>query len=186
MEFEPLPPGSPFKFENKTVGGSVPREYVPAVQKGVIEALESGILGGYPVIDIGTRLVDGSFHAVDSSEIAFKIAASMATQDALHKAGPVLKEPIMKIETIMPENYLGECLADLNSRRGKIEGMEPAPGNVQKIYAFAPLAEMFGYATTLRSLTQGRGTYTMEFSHYDEVPKQIVETITHRNAGAKT
>jgi len=182
VEFEPLQPGTPFTFENKTVGGSVPKEYVKPVQMGIVEALESGSIGGYPVIDVGARLIDGSFHAVDSSEIAFKIAASMATQDALTKANPVLKEPIMKVETITPENYLGECLADLNSRRGKIEGMEPGTGNVQVIHATAPLGEMFGYATKLRSLTQGRGTYTMEFSHYAEVPKQIAEEIVNQKA----
>jgi elongation factor G len=181
LELEPLPPGSSFKFQNKIVGGVVPKEYVPAVEKGVREALESGILGGYPVIDVAVSLVDGSYHEVDSSEIAFKIAASLAVQDALNKAGSILKEPIMKVETVTPETYLGECLADLNSRRGKIEGMEPAAGNVQKIRAYVPLGEMFGYATTLRSLTQGRGTYTMEFSHYEEVPKQLAESITHRN-----
>ncbi|MCL5055406.1 MAG: elongation factor G [Firmicutes bacterium] len=186
LEYEPVPPGSPFKFLNKIVGGAVPKEYIPAVEKGVKEALESGVLGGYPVIDVMVTLVDGSYHPVDSSEIAFKIAASLATQQALEKAESILKEPIMKVETIMPEEYLGECLADLNSRRGKIEGMEPAAGNVQKIRAFVSLGEMFGYATVLRSLTQGRGTYTMEFSHYEEVPKQLAETITHRNNMVKS
>ncbi len=186
LEYEPVPPGSPFKFLNKIVGGVVPKEYISPVEKGVKEALESGVLGGYPVIDVAVTLVDGSYHPVDSSEIAFKIAASLATQQALEKAGSILKEPIMKVETIMPEEYLGECLADLNSRRGKIEGMEPAAGNVQKIHAFVPLGEMFGYATVLRSLTQGRGTYTMEFSHYEEVPKQLAETITHRNNMVKS
>lgn len=164
----------------------MPKEYISAVEKGVKEALESGVLGGYPVIDVIVTLVDGSYHPVDSSEIAFKIAASLATQQALEKAESILKEPIMKVETIMPEEYLGECLADLNSRRGKIEGMEPAAGNVQKIRAFVSLGEMFGYATVLRSLTQGRGTYTMEFSHYEEVPKQLAETITHRNNMVKS
>ncbi len=186
LEFEPVSSGVPFKFQNKIVGGVVPKEYIPAVEKGVKEALESGVLGGYPVIDVAAALVDGSYHPVDSSEIAFKIAASLATQQALEKAESILKEPIMKVETITPEDYLGECLADLNSRRGKIEGMEPAAGNVQKIRAFVSLGEMFGYATVLRSLTQGRGTYTMEFSHYEEVPKQLAENITHRSNMVKS
>ena len=149
-------------FENNVVGGTVPREFIPAVDKGVKEALENGIQAGYPVVDIKVGLFDGSYHDVDSSEIAFKIAASMAFKDGCKKAGPIIMEPIMACEVAVPENYMGDVIGDLNSRRGKIMQMEPQ-GSIQLIQAEVPLAEMFGYATQLRSLSQGRATYTMEF-----------------------
>ncbi|MEW6281578.1 MAG: elongation factor G [Candidatus Eremiobacterota bacterium] len=183
LEVEPLPPGSGNTFESKIVGGSVPKEYVPGVQSGVRDALQAGVLAGYPVVDVKATLVDGSYHEVDSSEIAFKIAASMAVKEALRRNDCYLKEPVMKVEVVVPDNYLGDVIGDINSRRGKIEGMEPTPGNTQTVDALVPLAEMFGYVSTLRSLTQGRGTYTMEFSHYAEVPKPIQEEIISRFYG---
>lgn len=176
VEIEPLEPGKGFEFENKIVGGSIPREYVPAVQKGIKEAADRGILAGYPVVDIKARLYDGSYHEVDSSEMAFKIAGSMAFKEAAKKAKPILLEPIMGIEIVTPEEYMGDVIGDLNSRRGRIQNIERR-GNAQVIKSQAPLAEMFGYATDLRSKTQGRATYTMQFSHYDEVPKGVSEGI---------
>jgi len=176
VEIEPLEPGKGFEFENKIVGGSIPREYVPAVHKGIKEAADRGILAGYPVVDIRARLYDGSYHEVDSSEMAFKIAGSMAFKEAAKKAKPVLLEPIMGIEIVTPEEYMGDVIGDLNSRRGRIQNIERR-GNAQVIKSQAPLAEMFGYATDLRSKTQGRATYTMQFSHYDEVPKGVSEGI---------
>jgi len=183
LEVEPLPPGGGFVFENKTVGGSVPKEYIPAVNQGVIEGLSAGVLGGYPVVDVKAALVDGSFHTVDSSELAFKIAGSMAIKEALRRNECYLKEPVMKVEVVVPDDYLGDVIGDLNGRRGKIDGMDPAAGNVQVVNASVPLAEMFGYATSLRSRTQGRGSYTMEFSRYEEVPKAIQETIIAKYSG---
>jgi len=176
IEVEPLKRGEGFIFENAIVGGVIPKEFIPAVEKGIKEAMEGGILAGYPVVDVKVRLFDGSFHEVDSSEIAFQIAGSMAFKDAAKKADPVLLEPIMEVEVEMPEEYVGDVIGDLNSRRGKIMGMENK-GVITVVRAMVPLAEMFGYATTLRSLTQGRGTFIMKFSHYEEVPQHIAEKI---------
>ncbi len=175
IEVSPLEEGG-FEFENKIVGGAIPKDYVPAVEKGVKEAMETGVIAGYPVVDVKVSLLDGSYHEVDSSEMAFKIAASMAFKDAAKKAKPVLLEPIMKVEVVVPEEYVGEVIGDINSRRGRIQGIEDRK-KIKHITAFVPLADMFGYATTLRSLTQGRGSYTMHFSHYEEVPTNIAEDI---------
>ncbi|MDI6706917.1 MAG: elongation factor G [Bacillota bacterium] len=176
IELEPLEPGAGYEFENKIVGGVIPKEYIPAVDAGIRESMENGVLGGYKVLDVKATLVDGSYHEVDSSEMAFKIAGSIALKEGLKKASPVLLEPIMKIEVFVPEEYMGDVMGDINSRRGRIEGMEPRAG-AQVIRGHVPLAEMFGYATDLRSKTQGRGTYTMHFSHYEMVPKSIGEQI---------
>ena len=176
LELEPLEPGKGIEFESKIVGGAVPKEYVKPIEAGIREAAESGVLAGYPVIDFKATLVDGSYHEVDSSEMAFKIAASMAFKDGCKKASPVILEPIMKVEVTVPEEYMGDVIGDINSRRGRMEGMEARNGN-QIIRGFIPLSEMFGYATDLRSKTQGRGTYAMEPSHYEEVPKSVLETI---------
>ncbi len=176
IELEPLEPGSGFEFENKIIGGAVPKEYIPAVEGGIREAMENGVLGGYRVLDIKATVVDGSFHEVDSSEMAFKIAGSMAFKEASRKAKPVLLEPIMKIEVVVSEDYMGDVMSDISGRRGRIEGIEPRAG-AQIIRGYVPLAQMFGYATDLRSKTQGRGTYTMHFSHYETVPQSIKEQI---------
>jgi elongation factor G len=181
ITLEPLPPAKGFEFVNKIVGGVIPREYIPAVEKGIKEALTSGVLAGYPVVDVRVTLTDGSFHEVDSSEMAFKIAGSMAFKDACKKASPVILEPIMKTEVTVPEDYMGDVIGDLNSRRGKIVSMEPV-NKIEHIKANVPLSEMFGYSTTLRSLTQGRGNYSMEPSHYEEVPKQIADKILEKKA----
>lgn len=183
IEFEPLEPGSGFQFENKIVGGVVPKEYIPAVQAGIEEAMKNGVLAGYPIVDIKATIFDGSYHDVDSSEMAFKIAGSMALKAAKDKCNPVLLEPIMKVEVTVPEEYMGDVMGDLNSRRGRIEGMDSRAG-AQIIRAKVPLAEMFGYSTTLRSRTQGRGVYSMEISHYEEVPRSIAEEIIAKNKGA--
>jgi elongation factor G len=172
LEVEPLPRGSGFEFVDRIVGGVVPKEFIPAVEAGVREALEVGPLAGYPVVDVRVALVDGSYHEVDSSEMAFKIAGSLALKNALSKAGPELLEPIMKVEVVTPEEFLGDVIGDLTSRRGHIEGLE-LRANAQVVRARVPLAEMFGYATDLRSATQGRATYTMEFSHYAPVPREV-------------
>ncbi len=186
IEIEPLERGQGFVFENAIVGGVIPKEFIPAVEQGIREAMQSGVLAGYPVVDVKVRLFDGSYHEVDSSEMAFKIAGSIAFKEAAKKANPVLLEPIMEVEVETPEDYVGDVIGDLNSRRGKIMGMENK-GVITVIKALVPLAEMFGYATTLRSLTQGRGTFIMKFSHYDEVPQSIAEQIIgERMAGAKT
>ncbi len=177
LELEPLEKGKGFEFEDGIRGGAVPREYIPAIEKGVREALDSGVIAGYPVVDLKARLVDGSYHEVDSSEMAFKIAGSMAFKAGMQKAGPVLLEPIMKVEVVVPENFMGDVIGDLSARRAHVEGMEPRMGGVTAIRAFVPLATMFGYATDLRSATQGRGTFTMEFDHYDQLPANIAETI---------
>lgn len=182
IEFEPLEEGAGFQFENAIVGGVVPKEYIPAVQAGLEEALQNGLLAGYPVIDIKATLYDGSYHEVDSSEMAFKIAASMALRKAKEICEPVLLEPIMKVEVVAPEEYMGDIIGDITSRRGRVEGMN-ARGNAQVVNAFVPLAEMFGYATALRSNTQGRGTYTMVFDHYEEVPKNIADEIIKKATG---
>ncbi|GBE05728.1 elongation factor G [bacterium BMS3Abin10] len=182
INIEPMEPGNNFEFVNKIVGGSIPKEYISAVEKGVKEALEDGVLAGYPVVDIRVTLLDGSYHEVDSSEMAFKIAASMAFKDGAKKAKPVLLEPIMAIEVVTPEEYLGDVMGDLNSRRGKVRTIEQR-AKVQVISAQVPLSAMFGYATDLRSKSQGRATYTMQFSHYDEVPKNISENIIAKVKG---
>jgi len=176
LEIEPKEPGTGFEFVNKIVGGVIPKEYIPAVQRGVEEATMNGVLGGYPVLDVKVTLYDGSYHEVDSSEMAFKIAGSMAFKDGMKKADPVLLEPIMRVEVTVPEEYMGDVLGDINSRRGKIEGMEARSG-AQVIRGFVPLSEMFGYATDLRSRTQGRAVYSMETDHFEEVPKSIAEKI---------
>ena len=177
LKLEPREPGEGFEFINKIVGGVVPREYIPAVESGVKEAMQTGVLAGYPTIDVRVTVYDGSYHEVDSSEMAFKIAGSMAFKAGAHKANPVLLEPLMSVEVVVPEDYMGDIIGDLNARRGRIEGMEPRPGSVQAIRGFVPLAEMFGYATDLRSRTQGRGTYTMQFSHYEEAPRHVTEQV---------
>jgi len=182
IEFSPNERGKGFEFENAIVGGVVPKEYIPAVQAGLEDAMQNGVLAGYPVIDIKAKLFDGSYHDVDSSEMAFKIAASIALKNAAKVCDPVLLEPIMKVEVVIPEEYLGDIMGDITSRRGKVEGME-ARGNAQVVRAMVPLAEMFGYATALRSNTQGRGTFTMVFDHYEEVPKNIAEEIIKKNQG---
>jgi elongation factor G len=176
IQVEPSEAGKGFEFENKIVGGAVPREYIPAIEKGIREASDRGILAGYPVVDVKAVLIDGSYHEVDSSEMAFKIAGSMAFKEAAKNARPILLEPIMSIEIVTPEEYMGDVIGDLNARRGRVHNIERR-GNVQVIKSQAPLAEMFGYATSLRSKTQGRATYTMQFSHYDEVPKGVSEGI---------
>ena len=181
LEMEPLEPGSGIQFESKIVGGVVPKEYVKPTEEGIREAAESGILAGYPVIDFKATLVDGSYHDVDSSEMAFKIAGSMAFKEGCKQGKSVILEPIMKVEITVPEEYMGDVIGDVNSRRGKMEGMEARSG-MQIIRAFIPLSEMFGYATDLRSRTQGRGTYSMEPSHYEEVPKSILENIVASRA----
>jgi elongation factor G len=182
LEVEPQEPGKGFEFVSKIVGGAVPREYIPAVEKGIREAMENGILAGYPMVDIKVTLIDGSYHDVDSSEMAFKIAASMGFKQASRLANPVLLEPIMSLEVIMPEEYMGDVIGDLNSRRGKIQEMKVRAG-AQVITAEVPLADMFGYATDLRSRTQGRGVFTMQLSHYDMVPKNIADQIIAKVQG---
>ncbi|MDQ7801211.1 MAG: elongation factor G [Armatimonadota bacterium] len=176
VEIEPLPRGSGFEFVDRITGGVIPREFIKPVEDGVREAMESGVLAGYPVVDVRVTLVDGSYHEVDSSELAFKIAGSLAFKDAARKAKPVLLEPVMKVEVTTPEAYMGDVLADLNARRGRIQAMEQRQG-LRVITALVPLAEMFGYATDLRSRTQGRAVYTMEFSHYEEVPAAVAEEV---------
>ncbi|OKH26034.1 translation elongation factor G [Hydrococcus rivularis NIES-593] len=182
IEVEPGEPASGFEFVSKIVGGAIPKEYIPAVENGVREACESGIVAGYPLIDIKVTLVDGSYHEVDSNEMAFKIAGSMAIRDAVMKSSPVILEPMMKVEVEVPEDFLGDVMGDLNSRRGNIEGMNSEAG-LAKVTAKVPLAEMFGYATDIRSKTQGRGIFSMEFSHYEEVPRNVAETIIAKNKG---
>ncbi|WP_461832659.1 elongation factor G [Aquifex sp.] len=185
IEIEPLPRGKGFEFIDDIHGGVIPKEFIPSVEKGVKEAMQNGILAGYPVVDVRVRLFDGSYHEVDSSDIAFQVAGSLAFKDAAKKADPVLLEPIMEVEVETPEDYVGDVIGDLNSRRGKIMGMENK-GNITVVKAHVPLAEMFGYATTLRSLTQGRGTFIMRFSHYDEVPQHIAEKIIGERMAGKS
>src|SRR5919197_501042 len=168
--------GQTYEFVDKIVGGAIPREYIPAVDLGIQEALESGVLAGYPVVDVRVELVDGSYHEVDSSEMAFKVAGSMAFKNAMQRAKPKLLEPVMAVEVVTPEEYLGHVMGDLNSRRGRVEGLEPR-GNAQAIRAKVPLATMFGYATDLRSTTQGRATFTMQFDRYEDVPQSIAGEI---------
>lgn len=185
IQLEPGDPGSGFEFVSKIVGGTVPKEYINPAEQGMKEACESGILAGYPLIDLKVTLVDGSYHDVDSSEMAFKIAGSIAIKEGAIKASPVLLEPMMEVEVEVPENFLGDVMGDLNSRRGQIEGMGSDAG-IAKVNAKVPLAEMFGYATDIRSKTQGRGIFTMEFSHYEEVPRNVAETIIAKNKGLTT
>jgi elongation factor G len=182
LEIEPRKPGEGFLFENKIVGGSIPREYVNAVRKGVEQAINNGVLAGYPVVDVGVAVVDGSTHAVDSSEMAFQAAGSIGMRAAMQKAGSVLMEPVMKLEVVVPDDYFGDVLANINSRRGMVLGSD-SRGNTQIISATIPLAETFGYATDLRSLSQGRGTYSMEFDHYEQVPASVAEEISRRTSG---
>jgi len=176
LEIEPLPEEKGFVFEDRIVGGAIPREYIPAVQRGINETVSNGVLGGFPVIGVKISLVDGSFHEVDSSEMAFRIAASMAFKEAMRSANPVLMEPIMEVEVVTPDEYVGDVMGDLSSRRGHVEGMEMR-GNARIVKSFAPLSEMFGYATDLRSKTSGRASYSMQFSHYEEVPREITEKL---------
>ena len=183
LEISPLEPGQGFVFENKVVGGAIPREYINPIEAGVKEAMDTGVSAGYPIVDVKVTVYDGSYHDVDSSEMAFKIAASMGFKEGCRKANPVILEPYMKVEVIVPEEYMGDVIGDINSRRGRIEGMEARAG-AQVVRSFVPLSEMFGYATDLRSRTQGRGVYSMEFDHYDEVPKNIAETIIAKVKGA--
>jgi len=182
LELEPLEAGSGYIFENKIVGGVIPREYIPAIDAGVKEAMGTGVLAGYPLIDLKVSVVDGSYHDVDSSEIAFRVAGSMAFKSGVLKAKPVILEPVMKVEVTVPEEYMGDVIGDISSRRGRIEGMEPRLGS-QVIRAKVPLAEMFGYATELRSRTQGRGTYSMEFANYEELPKSLATEIIEKQKG---
>jgi elongation factor G len=177
LEMAPNEAGSGFVFEDKTVGGSVPREYINPTQKGIVEAMESGVLAGYPVVDVKVALVDGSYHEVDSSEMAFKIAGSMAFKDGAQKAGPILLEPMMKVEAIVPDEYVGDTVGDFSSRRGLVEGMDPRSGGVQSVRALVPLSEMFGYATDIRSMTSGRGSFTMQFEKYMPVSQSIAEKV---------
>ena len=177
ISLEPGDRGSGIIFENKIIGGAIPKEYIPAVQKGVMEAADSGVLAGYPVVDMKITLFDGSFHEVDSSEMAFKMAASMAFKEGVQRGSPVLLEPIMKVEVVVPDDYLGDVIGQINSRRGSIQGMEVRPGNAQALRAMVPLGEMFGYATELRSATQGRGVFSMEFDHYAPVSQSVAQEI---------
>jgi elongation factor G len=181
IKIEPLEVGKGFEFVNEIVGGTVPREYIPAVEAGIKEAMTTGVLAGYPVLDVKATLFDGSYHDVDSSEIAFKIAGSMAFKAAVLKAKPVLLEPVMKVEAVVPEQYMGDVIGNLSSRRGHIEEMESHAG-IQTIKAKVPLAQMFGYSTDLRSMSQGRGTYTMEFCEYRDVPKNIADGLIEKAA----
>jgi elongation factor G len=177
ISMEPGERGSGVVFENNIVGGTIPREYIPAIEKGIKEASESGVLAGYPVVDLKVNLFDGSFHEVDSNEMAFKMAATFAFKEGVQRGAPVLLEPIMKVEVVAPEEYLGDVMGQLNSRRGMIQGMEMRPGNAQAVNAMVPLAEMFGYATELRSATQGRGVFSMEFDHYSPVNEAVAQEI---------
>jgi elongation factor G len=180
LEIEPGETGSGYTFENAVVGGVVPKEYIPAVDKGIQEAVANGLLAGYPIVDVKVRLVDGSYHEVDSSEMAFKIAGSMGFKEGFHKASPVLLEPMMKVEIVTPEDYLGDVMGDVSRRRGILQGQEDSlSGKI--IDAILPLGEMFGYATSLRSMSQGRATFTMEFDHYAEAPANIADAVVKKN-----
>jgi len=181
IRFEPLPPGSGFQFENDVVGGAVPREYVPGVEKGLKAARESGVLAGFPMIDFKATLIDGAYHDVDSSALAFEIAARACYREGIERARPVLLEPIMRVEVVTPEEYMGDVIGDLNSRRGHIQGMD-ARGNAHVINAMVPLANMFGYVNNLRSMSQGRATYTMHFDHYAQVPQAVADEVRAKMA----
>ena len=180
LDIQPGEAGSGIVFKNDIIGGVIPKEFIPAVEKGVREASEAGVLAGYPVVDVNVRLYDGSYHEVDSNEMAFKMAGSMAFREGMQKCGPVLLEPIMKVEVTVPEEYLGDVIGQINARRGEIQGMEIRLGNAQAVHAMVPMAEMFGYATDLRSATQGRGNFTMEFDHYAQVSESVLRTIVNR------
>jgi elongation factor G len=177
VEFGPVERGAGFEFINKVVGGAIPKEFIPAVGQGIREALDSGVLGGYPVVDVCATLLGGSYHEVDSSELSFKAAGSMAFREALPKAGPALLEPVMRVEVVAPEPSTGDVIGDMVARRGQIGGLEMHSAGLQAIRVLVPLAEMFGYATHLRSSTQGRGTFTMEFDHYDIVPQERARKV---------
>jgi len=183
IDLEPNEPGAGYEFENRIVGGTIPREYIPAVDEGIQEAMNTGVLAGFPMVDLKVALIDGSYHEVDSSDMAFKIAGSLAFKAAAQKARPILLEPMMAVEVVTPGEFMGDVIGDLNARRGRIDGMEPR-GNAQVISATVPLSTMFGYATGLRSMTQGRATYTMQFDHYAEVPAQVAEEIVAKVRGA--
>ncbi|MGH7378153.1 MAG: elongation factor G, partial [Candidatus Methylomirabilales bacterium] len=185
LRLEPRPPGNGSEFINKIVGGVIPREYIPAVEKGVREAMETGLLAGYPVVDMRVTLFDGSYHEVDSSELAFKIAGSLAFKDGARRAKPILLEPIMQVDVVVPDEFMGDVIGDLSARRGRVQRIESRAA-AQMIRAEVPLAEMFGYATTLRSLSQGRATHTMQFARYEPVPTTIAEEIVSRVAGRPT
>lgn len=174
---EPLPRGAGFEFVDKIVGGSIPRQYIPAVEKGIIDAMHEGVIAGYQTVDLRVTLTDGSYHTVDSSEMAFKIAGSMALKKGVQEAKPILLEPLMKTEITIPEESLGAIIGDLNSKRGKVQGVEPQAGGNQKINALVPMAEMLTYANQLHGLTSGRGLYSMEFSHYEEIPSHLAQKI---------
>jgi elongation factor G len=180
MDFEPLEPGEGFQFDSKVVGGSVPKEYIPGVQKGLNTARESGALAGYPVIDFKVKLVDGGYHDVDSSVLAFEIAARAAFREAMDKCAAVLLEPLMKVEVVTPEEYMGDVIGDLNARRGMVQETE-GRGNAQVITAMVPLANMFGYINTLRSMSQGRAQYSMQFDHYERVPQHVADEIGNKD-----
>jgi elongation factor G len=182
IDVEPLGPGGGYEFVSQIKGGAIPNEYIPAVDQGVQEAMAAGVLAGFPLVDLRVTLTDGSYHEVDSSEMAFKIAGSMALKEAVHKAEPILLEPVMAVEVVTPEEYMGDVIGDVNSRRGHIEKLENR-GTSRIIRALVPLAEMFGYATDLRSRTQGRATYTMQFHSYQEVPTNLSEQIVRRIRG---
>ena len=182
IEFTPNERGKGYEFEDAIVGGVVPREFIPSVDQGLKEAMANGVLAGYPLVDVKAKLYDGSYHEVDSSEAAFKVAASLALRKAVQTAGPVILEPIMKVDILVPEEYMGDIMGQVTARRGKVDGME-ARGNAQMIHSFVPLAEMFGYATTLRSASQGRGTFTMTFDHYEPTPKSVQADIIKKNGG---
>jgi elongation factor G len=184
LELSPQEPGQGYEFENAIVGGSIPREYINPVDQGIREAMTNGVLAGYPVVDLKAKLYDGSFHDVDSSEMAFKIAGSMALQEGVRKGDPALLEPIMKVEVTTPEEFMGDVIGDLNSKRGRIQEMTDR-GQAKVVQAFVPLAEMFGYTTTLRSMTQGRASNSMEFDHYAEVPPNVAQEIIGKHAAAK-
>jgi elongation factor G len=185
LEIGPNEPGKGYEFTNAIIGGTVPKEYIPAVSAGVQEAMRNGVIAGFPVVDVKVKLFDGSYHDVDSDEISFKVAGSIGFKEGARKAKPILLEPMMAVEVITPEEYLGDVMGDLNSRRGKIEGFS-ARKDAQVIKAQVPLAAMFGYATILRSMTQGRAIFTMQFSHYSEVPKNIAEEISEKSSGKKS
>ena len=182
INLHPQEPGAGYEFVDKIVGGKIPKEYIPAVDAGIQEAMGSGVLAGYPVVDVKVELVDGSYHDVDSSERAFKIAGSMAFKEAMKRAKPKLLEPVMSVEVTTPEDYLGDVMGNLNSRRGRIESMTPL-GNAQVIKAIVPLSEMFGYATDLRSMSQGRADFHMDFDRYEEVPQSIASEIVEQGGG---
>ena len=185
IRIEPLEEGKGFEFENKIVGGTIPKEYIPAIEKGIVERLEGGLIAGFPMSDLKVQVFDGSYHDVDSSEMAFKIAGSKGIQDAVAKAKPVLLEPIMSVEVVVPDEYMGPVNGDLISRRGRLEGMEMR-GTTQMIKSMVPLSEMFGYATELRSRTQGRGSFTMHFGRYEEVPANLATEIISKAQGKVT